>query len=231
MPFTNTSWRSRTLKATSTGRLVSMARCHVHTSTPRRHPDPISTQGARTHYKNSSPLSDEPAVHAVGRTCRGRARKTHAGVDGNRRAMVIIVTGGQRHDGVVLPYVLEELRVPYLPGVGRPRVRPDVVIADRAYSSAAHRDLCRRRGIKFVSPGRKGQVNNRRCKGAKDGSPPKRDANRYKNCNVVERFFSRAKQWRGLANRCENTSSTIEAAWSYLPCVTGLNPMKRHDLA
>ncbi|WP_420888968.1 transposase [Corynebacterium phoceense] len=149
-----------------------MARCHVHTSTPRRHPDPISTQGARTHYKNSSPLSDEPAVHAVGRTCRGRARKTHAGVDGNRRAMVIIVTGGQRHDGVVLPYVLEELRVPYLPGVGRPRVRPDVVIADRAYSSAAHRDLCRRRGIKFVSPGRKARSITADAKAPKMGALP-----------------------------------------------------------
>lgn len=36
----------------------------------------------------------------------------HAGVDGNRRAMVINGTGGQRHDGVILPDVLEELRVP-----------------------------------------------------------------------------------------------------------------------
>lgn len=60
--------------------------------------------------------------------------------------MVIIVTGRQRHDGVVLPDVLEELRVPKLSGAGRPRVRPDVVIADRAYSSAANRDHCRRRG-------------------------------------------------------------------------------------
>lgn len=60
--------------------------------------------------------------------------------------MVIIVTGRQRHDGVVLPDVLEELRVPKLSGAGRPRVRPDVVIADRAYSSAANRGHCRRRG-------------------------------------------------------------------------------------
>lgn len=51
----------------------------------------------------------------------------HAGVDGNRRAMVIIGTGGQRHDGVVLPDVLEELRVPKPSGAGRPRVCPDVV--------------------------------------------------------------------------------------------------------
>lgn len=117
--------------------------------------------------------------------------------------MVIIVTGGQRHDGAVLPDVLEELRVPKPSGAGRPRVRPDVVIADRAYSSAANRDHCRSRGIKFVCPERKGQVNNRKRKGAKGGHPPKLDANRYKDRNVVERFFSRAKQWRGLATRFE----------------------------
>lgn len=115
--------------------------------------------------------------------------------------MVIIVTGGQRHDGVVLPDVLEELRVPKLAGAGRPRVRPDVVIADRAYSSAANRDLCRRRGIRLVSPERKDQVNNRKRKSVKGGRPPKLDANRYKDRNVVGRFFSRAKQWRGLATR------------------------------
>ncbi|MDK7883937.1 IS5 family transposase [Corynebacterium striatum] len=126
------------------------SRAHQHaTNTPR--PDQ-HTGGARTNYKNSSPLCDEPAGHAVGRTRGGLATKTHAGVDGKDRTMVIIVTGGQCHDGVVLPDVLEELRVPNLSDAGRPRVRPNVVIADRAYSSAANRDHCRRQGIKFVSP-------------------------------------------------------------------------------
>lgn len=48
---------------------------------------------------------------------------------------------------------------------------------------------------------RENQVNNRKHKGAKGGRPPKLDANRYKDRNVVERFFSRVKQWRGLATR------------------------------
>lgn len=43
------------------------------------HPAPISTQGARTNCKNSSPLCDELAGHAVGRTRGGLATKTHAG--------------------------------------------------------------------------------------------------------------------------------------------------------
>ncbi|WP_371132814.1 IS5 family transposase [Corynebacterium phoceense] len=205
----------------------TMSRAHQRaTKTPRLDQD----TGARTQYKNSSTLCDEPAVHTGGRTRGGLATKARSGVTGNRRAMVIIVTGEQSHDSEVLPNVFEGLRVPQLSGAGRPRVRPNVVIADRAYPSATYRDHCRRRGIKFVSPERKDQVNNRKRTGAKDGRPPKRDANRYKDRNIVERFISRAKQQRGLATRCQNMPSTIEAAWSYLPCLTGLNPMKRHDL-
>ena len=63
-------------------------------------------------------------------------------------------------------------------------------------------------GIKFVSPERKDQVNNRKRKGVKGGRPLKLDANRYKDRNVVGRFFSRAKQWRGLATRFDKRART-----------------------
>ncbi|MGV0389728.1 transposase [Corynebacterium phoceense] len=115
-----------------------------------------------------------------------------------------MVTGGQRHGGMVLPDVLEELRVPQLSGVGRLCVRRDVVLADRASSSVAHWDLCRRRRIKCVSPERKDQVDYHKRTGAKGWCPPKLDANRYKDRNIVEQFFSRATQWMGLTIRCEN---------------------------
>ncbi|HCD3015103.1 TPA: transposase [Corynebacterium striatum] len=44
--------------------------------------------------------------------------------------------------------------------------------------------------------------------------PPKLDANRYKDRNVVERFFSRAKKCRALLLDLISTPSTIEAARS-----------------
>lgn len=38
--------------------------------------------------------------------------KIHHAVDGNGRALGVLVTGGQRNDGVVLPEVLAEISVP-----------------------------------------------------------------------------------------------------------------------
>ena len=43
------------------------------------------------------------------------------------------------------------------------------------------------------------------------GALPKRDANRYKDRNVVERFFSRATQWRGRATRCDKNAINYRA--------------------
>jgi hypothetical protein len=45
--------------------------------------------------------------------------------------------------------VLDGIRVPRL-GPGRPRTRPDRVLADKAYSSRANRALLRCRGIRAV---------------------------------------------------------------------------------
>ena len=56
----------------------------------------------------------------------------------------MVITGGQRNDGVMLAHVLAEIHVPRL-GPGRPRTRPDAVIADRAYTSGVTRAELRRR--------------------------------------------------------------------------------------
>lgn len=58
--------------------------------------------------------------------------KIHTAVDGNGRPLAVIVTGGQRNDQAMLAGVLDEIVVPRR---GVSRVRPDAVIADRAYSS------------------------------------------------------------------------------------------------
>ncbi|MER7878426.1 transposase [Streptomyces solisilvae] len=56
------------------------------------------------------------------------------------------MTPGQRHDSVCAHPLLERIRVPRT-GPGRPRCRPDRVIADKAYSSHSFRAYLRRRGI------------------------------------------------------------------------------------
>lgn len=53
----------------------------------------------------------------------------------------------------IFDMVKDALKVPRT-GVGRPRRRPDAVIADKAYSSPAIRQALRRRGIRAVIPER-----------------------------------------------------------------------------
>lgn len=78
----------------------------------------------------------EPAGHGIGRSRGGLTTKIHAAVDGRERPLAVVITGGHRNDGALLCTVLADIRVPRL-GAGRPRSRPDVVLADKAYSAGA----------------------------------------------------------------------------------------------
>lgn len=62
-----------------------------------------------------------------------------------------MVTGGQRNDGAMLEQVLADIHVPRH-GRGRPRTRPDAVIADKAYSVGTIRRQLRARNIAAVIP-------------------------------------------------------------------------------
>jgi transposase len=100
----------------------------------------------------------------------------------------------------MLPVLLDRLRVARC-GPGRPRTRPDALLADKAYSSRAHRTLLRERGVKAVIPERADQRKNRLRRGSAGGRPVSYDTELYKNRNVVERSYDSLKQWRGLATR------------------------------
>ncbi len=86
-------------------------------------------------------------------------------------------------------------------GPGRPRKRPDHLIADKAYSHPFTRRALRRRRIAHSIPERSDQRAHRRTRGSAGGRPPKFDRDRYKQRNVVERCFNRLKQFRALATR------------------------------
>ena len=113
---------------------------------------------------------------------------------------MLIVSPGQAGDSPVLPRLLAELRVGRN-GPGRPRTRPIAVRGDKAYSSRGHRALLRARGITAVIPEPADQIGHRKYKGSRGGRPVSYDLEDYKNRNVVERFFNRMKNWRGLASR------------------------------
>jgi transposase len=142
----------------------------------------------------------EPVDHAIGRSRGGLTTKLHTLVDGHGRPLVIEAGPGQDGDSPMLPVLLERLRVPRC-GPGRARTRPDALLADKAYSSRAHRALLRERGIKAVIPERADQQNHRLRRGSAGGRPVSYDTELYKGRNVVERSYENFKQWRDLATR------------------------------
>lgn len=136
----------------------------------------------------------------------------------------MVITGGQRNDGAMLAHVLAEIHVPRL-GPGRPRTRPDALIADRAYTSGVTRVELRRRGIRAVIPEKSAQIRTRKRRGSRGGRPPGFDADAYRDRNVVERSFALAKQWRGLATRYDKLAITYRAAVTISAILTWLRHM------
>ena len=130
----------------------------------------------------------------------------HLSCDRRGRPLSVVLTPGQRHESTQLEEVLDAVRVPRA-GHGRPRKRPERLIADRGYSFPSCRRLLRRRGIPHVIPERKDQRERRRR-----GRPPKFDRESYRRRNVVERCVNRLKQWRGIATRYEKRAANYRAA-------------------
>lgn len=99
-------------------------------------------------------------------------------------------------------------------GVGRPRTRPDSVLADKAYTSRKNRRYLRRRGIRHTIPERHDQQRHRHNRGSRGGRPTGFDSERYKKRNTVERAINRLKGFRAVATRYE------KRAYIYLGTVT-----------
>lgn len=120
--------------------------------------------------------------------------------------------------------VVAQIHVPRL-GRGRPRTRPDAVIADRAYATGAiHREL-RRRGIKTVIPDKTDQIAARNRRGSRGGRPFGFDADAYRGRNVIERFFALANQWRGIATRIDKLAITYGAGVNLCAILTWVRPL------
>ncbi|MFD4237482.1 IS5 family transposase [Streptomyces sp. NPDC058542] len=152
----------------------------------------------------------EPVDHAIGRSRGGLTTKIHLAADGNCRPLAFVLTAGQAGDAPAFTDVMTRLRVPR--PTGRPRTRPIVVLADKAYSSRAIRAALRSRGIRTVIPVPNDQKRHRLRRGSWGGGPPAFDREIYKQRNTVERCINRLKQWRGIATRYEKTATIYLAA-------------------
>jgi transposase len=132
-------------------------------------------------------------------------------VDRRGRPLSVRLTPGQAGDNPQLLPLIDDLRVPARGHGGRPRCRPDCVIADKAYSHPSTRRALRRRGIRVVIPERSDQITYRTTQGSRGGRPPSFDAVLYRDRNVVERAFNRLKGWRAVATRYDKHARNYRA--------------------
>ncbi|MET9462639.1 IS5 family transposase [Streptomyces canus] len=154
---------------------------------------------------------NEPADHALGRSRGGLSTKTHLAADGRARPLAPAVTAGQAGDAPAFEAVMARIRVPKT-GPGRPRIRPTMVLADRAYSSRAIRSHLRRRQIRATTPQPSDQIGLVCGGAAKVGARPASMQRPTSSANTVERCINRLEQWRGLATRTDKLAIAWHAA-------------------
>lgn len=107
----------------------------------------------------------------------------HASVDRHGRPVRIRLTPGQSGDAPEAPALLSELH-------------PQNVVADAAYDSDSIRQQVRKAGGKAcIKPNPTRNVRKRF------------DRNRYRNRNVIERFFGRIKCFRRVATRYDKKAA------------------------
>ncbi len=111
----------------------------------------------------------------LGRSRGGLSSKIHCVVDGLGNPVDFILTGGEVHDNVCADALLDGKKA-------------DFVIADKAYDSNKTLDKIAQMKATAVIPPKLNRKEQRDY-----------DRHYYKDRNMIERFFYRLKQFRGIA--------------------------------
>jgi transposase len=129
-------------------------------------------------------------------------------VDGEGIPLGVRLESASPNEVTLAEATLDQVRVPR--PKGRPRQKPQRVIADRAYDSDPLRQRLKKRGIELIVPYRE----NNKLRRYEDG----RKLRRYKRRWIVERTNAWLGQFRRLLVRHENLLSTYRAFF-YLACL------------
>ncbi|MFG1802423.1 IS5 family transposase [Micromonospora carbonacea] len=123
----------------------TISRVHQHAAGARR--------DGQAQKEPPGGVQAEPADHGLGRSRGGWTTKTHLACEQGRKLMAMVVTAGQRGDSPQFIPVLAKIRV-MRAGGGRPRTRPDTVLADKTshaiWCQAAVGSCCGWGGVKAV---------------------------------------------------------------------------------
>ncbi|GAA4247933.1 IS5 family transposase [Azospirillum formosense] len=183
-----TAWRrlQRWTAAGIWGRIVAELRAMAPNAGWDAHLLDSSVIRAHAHAAGARHKSGE---QALGRSRGGFSTKLHLRADAEGRPVALHLTGGERHDLLGVGPLFEQgaLRSGKR---GRPRWKPDAVIADKAYSAAWLLDVLRRKRIVPIIPSRADQPRN-----------PDLDRAAYRRRNLVERLVGKLKQFRRVATR------------------------------
>jgi transposase len=131
--------------------------------------------------------SGSQADQAVGRSRGGLTTKIHGALSGLGLPAQLHLTPGQAADVSQGEGLLAGLR-------------PAVVIADKAFDSKALVDVIEARGAEAVIPSLSSRTEQRA-----------EDRERYKDRNLIERFWHKLKQYRRVATRYEKTARNFVA--------------------
>ncbi len=136
----------------------------------------------------------EKGGDAVGKTKRGKGTKCMVVVDGEGVPLGTTIHSASPAEVKLLEGTMSTISVPRR-GPGRPRSKPDRLIADKAYDSDALRRRLKQRGIELIVPHRA----NRTREPLQDGRSLRRYCRRWK----VERTFAWLQNFRRLVTRYE----------------------------
>ncbi|WP_188084461.1 IS5 family transposase [Sphingobium scionense] len=149
----------------------------------------IDSTCMRVHQNGATGKKGEAGDRGMGRSRGGLTSKLHALVDADGRTVGLRLTGGQVHDACEAEALIEAIPV------------GATLLGDKGYDSNAIRKAAAARNVWANIPNR----SNRK-------QPFAFSPWLYKQRNLVERFFNRIKQFRGIATRYDKDPANFLAA-------------------